>query len=161
MTESHAGAEEEGQQAMTVLIVVGAHLRAEIGDRPLAYKVREQINDWAEEHESALRDPIIGIVCCDVWYLNNTELHRHPVISVGGPGVNALSAYFSDKLTSALVRDEKLIIQLDPEFVDLRSCIWGMDHDFTVEAVELFLRRYLAGYMEAVATQVEPGSGGE
>lgn len=142
--------------AQSVLVVVGAHLRAEIGDRPLAYKIREQISAWADDHAATLTQPIIAIVCCDVWYLNNTELHGQPVISVGGPGVNALSAFLSDKLESALVRDEKLIVQLDPEFVDLRACVWGMDHDLTVEAVELFTRRYLEGYLRAVATQVEP-----
>ncbi len=156
MSEDPSQSDDQDDAVQTVLIVVGAHLRAEIGDRPLAYKIRERIGAWTDDHAATMLQPVVAIVCCDVWYLNNADLHTHPVISVGGPGVNALSAFFSDKLESALVRDEKLIVQLDPEYVDLRACVWGMDHDLTVEAVELFARRYLEGFMRAVATQVEP-----
>jgi len=41
------------------------------------------------------------LVCSDVWYLNNDPLRSRPTISIGGPGVNALSAYLADKLPSA------------------------------------------------------------
>jgi len=82
-----------------------------------------------------------------------------PTITLGGPGVNALSAYLADKLSPALVRDEKLLIQLDPDFVDLRVGIWGFDHALTAEALDLFINKYLDSYLTAVATQVEPEHG--
>ncbi len=63
----------------------------------------------------------------------------------------------AQKLKVAYVRDERLMVQLDPEFVDLRACIWGMDHETTVEAVQIFTERYMDGYLRAVATQIEPG----
>ena len=139
-----------------LLIVVGAHLRAEVADRPLAYGLRQRICDWFDGHGGALNVDVTPAVCCDIWYLNQAELQRRPVISLGGPGVNALSAHFAQKLTPALVRDDAFVIQLDPEFVDLNVCVWGMNHELTVESLALFERRYLDAYLDAVATQVEP-----
>jgi hypothetical protein len=55
-----------------------------------------------------------------------------------------------------LIQDGRKIIQLDPDFVDLRACIWGMDHDLTIEALDTFIDRYLTDYLKAVLTQVEP-----
>lgn len=141
-----------------MFVVVGAHLRAEVGDRPLAYKIVDAIDDWITEHSEALALDIHPIVCSDIWYINHRELQQRPTISVGGPGVNALSAYFSQKLEAAFVRDEQMMIQLDPECVDLRCSVWGMDHEFTVQAVELFIGEYLDRLMRAVATQVEPSA---
>lgn len=142
-----------------ILIVVGAHLRAEVADRPLAYRLRERVEAWLEKFGQHLNLPLVPIVCSDIWYLNQDELQRRPTISLGGPGVNALSAYYGDKLASAMIREKQMIIQLDPEFVDLRVCIWGMNHEYTVEAMDHFIRQYLDGYLRAVATQVEPQEG--
>jgi hypothetical protein len=142
--------------AHLVLIVTGAHLRAEIADRPLAYQLRTRIEDWVQQHSGKLEQPIAAVVCSDVWYLNQQELQRHPTISLGGPGVNALSAYLFKKLTAAYVREDDMIVQLDPEYVDLRACVWGRDHEQTVAALNLFTQRFLDGYLRAVVTQVEP-----
>ena len=142
--------------ANLLLIVTGAHLRAEQADRPLAHRLQKRIETWVQRHDSALDAPLLPMTCCDLWYLNQPALQRRPTISIGGPGVNALSAYFYRRLDPALVRDKHLIIQLDPEFVDLRVCLWGPDHQRTVEALEIFVRRFLDGFLRAVATQVEP-----
>ena len=139
-----------------LLIVVGAHLRAEQADRPLAYRLRRAIEQWLERHEERLNLSLDPIVCSDIWYINQEALQQRPTISLGGPGVNALTAFFASKLPAAMGRDEKMIIQLDPEFVDLRVCIWGANHDLTVSALDVFLERYVDGYLRAVVTQVEP-----
>ncbi len=139
-----------------VLIVVGAHLRAEQADRALAYRLQAAIEGWIDAHQESLEEPITPMVCCDIWYLNHETLQARPTICIGGPGVNALSAYFGQQLDAATVADNEVIIQMDPEFVDLRACVWGMDHDMTSAAVEVFEQRYLDGFMRAVATQVEP-----
>jgi len=139
-----------------MLIVVGAHLRAEVADRPLAYQLCEQVQQWLDEHLDTINVNIIPVVCCDVWYINHRDLQMRPTICLGSTAVNSLSAYLSQKLNTALVRDDQIMIQLDPEFVDLRVCIWGLDQDLTIDAVELFLNRYFDGYMRAVITQVEP-----
>lgn len=142
--------------ASLLLIVVGSHLRAEVADRPLAYRLRERIGAWLEKFAAEVDPPVLPVVCGDIWYVNQEALQHRPTISLGGPGVNALSAYFNDKLPSGVVRDEQMVIQLDPEFVDLRVAIWGMNHQQTVDALELFVRDYMDGYLRAVATQVEP-----
>lgn len=139
-----------------LLIVVGSHLRAEVADRPLAYRLRERIAAWLEKFAVDVDPPVLPVVCGDIWYVNQESLQHRPTISLGGPGVNALAAYFNDKLPSGVVRDEKMVIQLDPDYVDLRVSIWGMNHDLTVDALELFVRQYMSDYLKAVATQVEP-----
>jgi hypothetical protein len=140
-----------------LLIVVGAHLRAEVADRPLAYRLQAAVHRWVTGHASELgADAFLPVVCSDIWYVNHPSLQRRPTISVGGPGVNALSAYFTDKLNAASVEENRYLIQLDPEFVDLRASIWGMNHELTVQALDTFLQRYLDGFLRAVGTQVEP-----
>ena len=139
-----------------LLIVVGAHLRAEVADRPLAYWISGRIEDWLEKYQDELNSPFLPVVCSDVWYVNHEQLQQRPTICIGGPGVNALSSYFRKDLATALILEDKLIIQLDPEFVDLRVCIWGMNHTLTHEAVETFTTKYLDQYLRAGATQVEP-----
>ena len=139
-----------------LMIVVGAHLRAEIADRPLAGRLRDNIQSWLRERGTKINAPFLPLICCDIWYLNQERLHQCPTISVGGPGVNALSAFFQNRLNAAFVRDNHLIIQLDPEFVDLRACIWGVNHELTVTALETFDGKYLDRYLRAVASQIEP-----
>lgn len=147
------------EQANLLLIVVGAHLRAEALDRPLAYRLCDHVQNWLNERAERLNIGLLPLVCSDIWYVNHPPLHKRPTITVGEPGVNALSAYLADRLNPALVRDERLLIQLDPDFVDLRVSIWGSDYDLTAEAMDLFISKYLEAYLTAVATQVEPEHG--
>lgn len=142
-----------------LLIVVGAHLRAEIADRPLAYQIQKRICRWVEQHRHQLDVAIEPIVCSDIWYLNQPQLQLRPTISVGGPGVNALSAYYIKKLANVLSEDDRMVIQLDLDFVDLRACAWGVDHQTTVQVAQIFMHRFLDDFMRAVATQVEPEIG--
>jgi len=155
MAEPESRSHDDGVSGL-LLIVVGSHLRAEVADRPLAYRLRERISAWLEKFARDVDPPVWPVVCSDIWYVNQESLHGRPTISLGGPGVNALSAYFNDKLPTGVVRNDQKVIQLDPEFVDLRVSIWGMNHDLTVDTVEHFCREYLDGYLRAVATQVEP-----
>jgi hypothetical protein len=139
-----------------ILIVVGAHLRAEVADRPLAYRLRDVINQWVLIRASGSNIKPSPLVCSDVWYVNQPTLQQRPVISLGGPGINVLSAFFAKKLVNARVPDQNIVIQLDPEFVDLRACVWGMNHHWTVKALDLFVQQHLDDYLRAVVTQVVP-----
>ena len=159
MSETEPSTPSRGEETNLILIVVGAHLRAEVADRPLAYRLKARVEAWLEKHGQNLNIPLVAVVCSDVWYMNQEALHRRPTISVGGPGVNALSAYFGQKLPSVAVRDNQMVIQIDTEFVDLRVCVWGMNHDLTVDALDYFDRQYLDDYLRAVVTQVEPQEG--
>jgi len=142
--------------AALLLIVVGASLRAEVADRPLAYRLRERIHAWTEKFAHGINPPLAPVVCSDIWYMNTEELHSRPTISLGGPGVNALSAFYQDKLSASTVDRPDVVVQMDPELIDLRVSIWGIDHSRTVDALEAFVRRHLDDYLRAVATQVEP-----
>lgn len=139
-----------------LLIVVGAHLRAEQADRPLAYRLRDRIEKWVASHHNSLATPILPVVCTDIWYLNHNVLHARPTVSIGGPGVNALSSHFAKSIVGRNESDQQVVIQIDPEFTDLRVSIWGTDHDLTVKGMDVFLKDYLEGFLRAVATQVEP-----
>jgi len=130
-----------------ILVVAGASLRGESGDRPLAYRLAVEI-----EKRLGAESPWKPLVITDVLYLNDKNLARQPVIAVGGPGVNHLSALLFQELPSVITIDNVLIIQMDIELADLRCSLWGMDHEQTVEAVNLFLSRgYLDRFLEGVA----------
>lgn len=127
----------------TVLVATGLTLRAEDKDRPLAYRLAGEIRQRVPD--ASLWRPL---VVSDVLYLNDKRLQRCPVISVGGPGLNQLSAMLFRELPSVLTIDNTLVIQMDLDLKDLRCSLWGMNHEQTVEALELFLKRgYLDRYL--------------
>lgn len=130
-----------------LLIVVGAHLRAEVADRPLAYRLRERILRWLDERDEVPAMPDV-VVCTDIWYLNNEELRAQPTISIGGPGVNALGAYLADRLETAFVIEDVLAVQVDLDFVDPVASCWGTTHAATVNAIDAFCERYLDSFLE-------------
>jgi hypothetical protein len=156
-------ATDDGAPALEslVLLVVGAHLRAELHDRPAAYRLRAGIMSRqagngdvvvepqpcsaahpgrAPGHAAALLHPV---VCTDLWYLNDLALQGRPAICLGDPSVNAASAYLSNRLPTALVIEDLLRIHLDPEFIDPQACVWGVNAKATESAVDLFIERYL------------------
>src|SRR5947209_14621154 len=133
-----------------VWIVVGVQLTAELGDRPLAYRIEQQLK---QRLDSALGAPAAGelpklapAVISDVYYLNSDEARSRPVISVGGPGVNALSAQLVNELPTVIAIEETLVVQMDLDMTDQRATVWGMTHIETVKAVELFVDK---GYLDA------------
>jgi hypothetical protein len=142
-----------------ICIVVGVQLRAELGDRPLAYRVEEELR---ARLEAALGMPPQGepprlwpVVISDVLYLNDDELQARPAISVGGPAMNALSALLVDKLPTAVAIEDTLVIQMDLDMEDRRCAVWGMNHLDTVRAVELFVTKYLDVFVAALAAGIE------
>ena len=142
-----------------ICIVVGVQLRAELGDRPLAYRVEQELK---ARLEAALGKPPGGgpprlapVVISDVYYLNSEELQNRPAISVGGPAMNALSATLVDKLPTAVAVEDTLVIQMDLDMRDPRCAVWGMNHLDTVRAVELFVSKYLDAFVEGVIARLE------
>ncbi len=129
-------------------IVVGANLRAEVVDRPLGYRLRQWIRGWQEVNEPA--ETLVPVVCTDLWYLNDRPLMGRPTISIGPPETNAVSAYFAHRLPVALVVDETLQVQLDPEYVDLQACVWGVGPDGTESGLRVFVDRYLDRFLREV-----------
>jgi len=138
-------------------IVTGVQLNAELGDRPLAYRIeaevrrmlREQLGEPSENEPPRLAPAVIS----DVYYLNSEPMQERPTISVGGPGVNMLTANLVEKLPTVIAIENVLVVQMDVEFDDLRCCVWGMDHLSTVRAVEtLLVKGYLDEWVKAVVS---------
>lgn len=121
----------------STLIVCGAHLRAEWYDRPIAYRLRERM-------AGVLGEGVL--VCTDLWYLNHDELRHRPTVSVGGPEVNALSAYLAARLPSALVVQGRCVVQFDEEGGEPIAACWGAGPEGTLAAVEAFAERYLGAF---------------
>ena len=138
-----------------VCIVVGVQLRAELGDRPLAYRIERELR---ARLEATLGRPPEGepprlapVVISDVYYLNNEPIQSRPAIAVGGPGMNALAAMLVDELPTAVAIENTLVVQIDLEMEDLRCAVWGMNHVDTVRAVDLFITK---GYLDTFLTGV-------
>lgn len=141
-----------------ILIVTGAHLLAEATDRASAYRLRRAM---LERLGVPAADGVLGgpvVVCSDLWYLNRDELRSRPTVSVGGPGVNALSAFLGDKLPGAFSVTGVLTVQLDPGFADRVACVWGVDHAATAAAVDAFIERYLDDFLAAATADDPPGA---
>ena len=133
-----------------LLIVTGSDLRAEMNDRPLAYQLKSTIEG---QFSQRFWNPSI-IVLSDLWYLHSEPLHRYPMISIGGPRVNAVSAQLTDKLPSVLAVEQKLMIQMDLLWQDLRAIIWGSNRKFTLDALQIFTaRNYLDRFLDAAMTR--------
>lgn len=133
-------------------VVVGAHLRAEMGDRPSAYALRERLASIAEGEGVRLAP----VVVTDLWYLNQDVLRVRPTVSVGNPEINALSAALASRLPSALAIDDRLLVQFDPEWTDQVACCWGVDHQATARAAGIFAERYAQAFVRAAA-RITPG----
>jgi hypothetical protein len=133
-----------------IWIVVGVQLPAELGDRPLAYRIEQQMKERIDhalgKTPSGQLPALAPAVISDVYYLNSEEAQSRPVISIGGPGVNALSAQLVNELPTVVAVENTLVVQLDLEMHDHRAAVWGMNHVDTVKAVQLFVDR---GYLDA------------
>jgi len=129
-------------------IVVGAHLRAELGDRKRANQVREAIIGWMSSND--IEGPPWPIVCSDLWYMNQVELRVQPTICIGHPEINATTAAFSTRLPTAMLVDDSYRIQLDPEYVDRICCMWGVDDAHSQLAVDAFIADFLPELMGSI-----------
>jgi hypothetical protein len=139
--------------ASLLLIVTGAHPAAEFHDRPVAYRLEQRIHQWLSQQSAGGPgpSPLVPLVVSDMWYLNDDALRRRPTISIGSPAANALTAYLADKLPSAFVIDDQLIVQLDVTFQESNVCAWGHTPAQTASAVEIFAERYLSKYLHRLA----------
>ncbi|MCA9312074.1 MAG: hypothetical protein KDA21_12755 [Phycisphaerales bacterium] len=139
--------EVEPRMDRMVVVVVGAHLRAELNDRATA----ETLRALAAAHPVTQREDMQIALCTDIWYVNNDALRARPTISVGHPDVNALAAFLADRLPAAFTIDDVMTVQMDLEFVDPVASCWGMTHGDTAAAAEMFATRYLGDFLERAA----------
>ncbi len=141
-----------------VLIVTGSTIAAESRDRPLAYRLRERVLAWIDQRQNqaagsdAITSQLEPVVCSDLWYLNDRELAERPAMAIGEPAANAATSLISSRLPTVFVIEGSLRVHLDPEFIDLRAAIWGVNAAATAAAIDLFAERYLNEFLDAAIT---------
>lgn len=143
-----------------IWIVTGVQLNAELGDRPLAYRIerelRERLASLLGPSEPNQPPRLSPVVVSDVYYLNSADAQKGPTISIGGPGSNALSASLFEQLPTAVTIEHTLVVQMDLDMDDLRCAVWGMNHLDTVRAVDTFIAKgYLDTFAEGVVERLK------
>src|SRR5215208_4465650 len=97
-----------------IWIVTGVQLKAELGDRPLAYRIEKELRDrlaaLLEKPEAGEPPRLTPVVVSDVYYLNNDDAKTGPTISIGGPGMNALSAALVEQLPTPVAIENTLVV---------------------------------------------------
>jgi hypothetical protein len=134
-------------RAGLVLIVVGTSLRAEEADRPLAYYLKQQVEEALEADEATAGRLSVAVVA-DLRWLHDEALQEFPTISLGGPGVNFLSQRWVEELPLSLAVDNQFYVQMDPELDEPKVSLWGMDNATTQVAVSAFVQRFLPRFLE-------------
>ncbi|KPJ54113.1 hypothetical protein AMJ39_01520 [candidate division TA06 bacterium DG_24] len=137
----------------TILIVVGSDVRAEERDRPLAYRLKGEI-DARGDPEQLKKAIVLG----DQWYLQNKVYQACPTIAIGGAGVNHLTAMWMTSLPATISKGKTAFIQLDEDFSDTRVAIWGTNHVATGAAVDVFVTQHLNRYLDVVWKRQKKGS---
>ena len=118
----------------TVLIVTGSDLPAEMNDRPIAYRLKAEIDRIGAGR--AFRG---ATVVADRWYADNRIFHLCPVVAVGGPGVNAVAAALVKELPVLVQQDDRIFVQGAWDGEHQRASLWGVDRVATARAVQVFL----------------------
>lgn len=133
-------------------LVVGSQLLSEQFLRPLAYDLAADIATMQRSDPDS--DHAMPIVCTDVCYLNDAALMARPSIAIGPPELNATTAYLAPRLQTAMLIEGQWRIHLDPEFIELRACLWGEDHADTTAALSVFREKYLADFVQWAAVPI-------
>jgi hypothetical protein len=134
----------------SVVIVVGADLRAETLDRPIVHALQRGVNTLLSKEAVVLERSLpAAVVCTDVWYLNSNLLRLCPTISVGGPELNALSAYLIGRVAPVYAVEGRYAIHADPRREQLAACLWGVDSTNTAHAMDVFCTRHLPAFVQA------------
>jgi hypothetical protein len=118
----------------TVLIVTGTEIPAEMNDRPIAYRLKGEI-----DRRGAGLGFRRAVVVSDHWYTQNRIFHLCPTVAIGGPGVNRVAAAFLNDLPMIVQRGDRVFVQGNWDGEPKRACLWGADRVATAEAAERFV----------------------
>lgn len=121
----------DGQE--TVILVIGSGASQVLHDRPLAERLKAEIDRRGAGH-AYRRAVIVG----DERFLGWGALEAGPAIAIGGPGVNALAGECAG-LPTIWARDDAAWIQAAFEGMPPRVAIWGMNAAATAGAVAAFV----------------------
>jgi len=129
----------------TVVLVTGSSITSEERDRPLAYRLKAEIDRRGVGH--AYRR---AVVVADLWYLDNRIFHLNPTIAIGGPGANDAAQEFAVLPTVHSV-DDQIFIQLDFDGELKRAALWGANAAGTSAAVDAFIA---GGYLDDLLARI-------
>jgi hypothetical protein len=132
----------------TILIVVGADIKPEEKDRPLAYWLQKKIRESNGYGKTPFRK---AIVITDALYHSDRIIQACPTICIGGPGVNSIAGDWVKKLPIYISEDNKYFIQYDAASSNKRVSIWGMDQETTSGALNVFVESGLLNdYLKSI-----------
>lgn len=135
------------RQQTVIVVVGGAETNA---DRPLALALQKEID--ARGGAIYRRALVIG----DRPYLDRPDLHHHPTIAIGGPGVNAVAARFVPELPTLWQADEQAFVQVELATEPKRVALWGMSAAATAQAVDVFMAQGLLDILLDRIWQADP-----
>jgi len=130
----------------TVVLVTGSSITSEERDRPLAYRLKAEIDRRGVGH--AYRR---AVVVADLWYLDNRIFHLNPTIAIGGPGANDAAQEFAAVLPTVHSVDDQIYIQLDFDGELKRAALWGANAAGTSAAVDAFIA---GGYLDDLLARI-------
>jgi hypothetical protein len=131
----------------TVMVVMGSAVTARERDRPIALALKREIDSRGELHHYR-RALLVG----DAEYLDSPELHRHPTIAIGGPGVNAVVQQYAPELPTVWQVEERAFVQAElDDGSQKRVALWGMDAGATAQAVDAFIAQ---GFLDALLARI-------
>lgn len=146
---------DQDQRSKTFYVVVGSHPTAEREDRPTAYRLLERIDQAVALMHADGAGELKSQILTDLWFMNDPVLVASPAIALGTAGTNAAVAHFSSRLPQALVVDGKFEILLDRASGDHRVCLRGVDGPSTALAVDAFIQRFMAHWIEEAASAAQ------
>lgn len=136
----------------TVVVVVGATATAAERDRPLAERVRHEIDRRGEGH--AWRR---AVIVTDQQYFSAEGLQHSTAIAIGGPGSNAAAAHFADRLDTVFGQEDRFWVQASLDTEPRRVALWGVNSEATAASVTVFLERgFLDDLLERI-WRLRPG----
>lgn len=120
----------------TVVIVVASDLEAGHPDQLSAARLKAEIDSrgrgWPYRR---------AVVVDDEQWFETEMFHAAPVIAIGGPGANGVSARLAGELPAVWTDGDRVVIQAELTEGRRRASLWGSDRHATTEAVEAFIAR--------------------
>lgn len=118
----------------TVLLVVGSQIIAQIHDGTAAAGLREEINRRGRKENLEF-----ACVVTDTSLLLERDFMEFPMISIGGPASNKLTAALADQLAIEPGGPQVIKVQHSMSSGDRRVALWGGLAGETTQAVDFFV----------------------
>lgn len=136
----------------TVVLVIGATAAAAERDRPLAERIKGEVDRRGEGHSWRR-----AVIVTDHQYFTSAGLQHSTAIAIGGPGSNAAAAHFTDRLDTVFTQPDRFWVQAAMDAEPRRVALWGVNSQATGESVVAFLERgFLDDLLDRI-WRVRPG----